>query len=371
MFTNSHKRLTTGILSIFLFLSVSESFSQTVLKDFQGMKGTFFTHKIRGDADSLSSLEITELRDNKGVPVWFSRDFFKMVCLTGECRMIRIKIYWTGAATYLGIQISENNPLTKNDHTKFSLDDYKKLDLVLSDSLSILKGLAMDDLTFKTKKDNRDNEVDGYTSATPLVLSYYVVKDAVYTCYTLWHTVYGNTLKEIRAALDQRVNNKYLSLIFEKKDPGYICWGIGFIKRNPLYHDAFYRKILEQVKSPDIAVSTKAIQYFTHGNLLDARIQAELVSLVGEVSSQNKFEIFRSFSTVSKTSNEAILVMLKQYENKRISVGFLKYVCNLIRTANLKDKRIINKLKNLLKDESLYVRNLIEKLLQHNLKKTE
>jgi len=354
-----------GIISL-LFLT-QHSYAQTSRNDFKEMEGALYSYTITDDSDSLSSKVITELRDDKGLPVWFSRDFFKEVCLTGECIMVRIKIYWTGTATYLGFQTPKNFPLTKTDHSEFSQEDYKRLNKILSDTLSILKELKMEELTVKVIKEKQsDEEVDAITSATQPILSDYVVKDAVYTCYTLWHTVYGETQKEIKSILDKKASIQYLKLIFEHKnlEPQYICWAIDFIKRNPSYHPVFYHEILNLIKSDNINVSSKATRYFTPEYLMDVETQIAIAKLVGVTSSQNKFEIFRNFSAVPKTSNEAILIILEHYKNNKISAGFMKYVCTLIKKENMKDISITNELENLRKNENLYVKGLMEQHLK-------
>jgi hypothetical protein len=62
-------------------------------------------------------------------------------------------------------------------------------------------------------------------------------------------------------------------------------------------------------------------------------------------------------------NNDAILILLEQFENQKISAGLLEYVCKLIRPENLKDIRIVEKLKSISRDKNLYVRNMAQKLL--------
>ena len=61
--------------TVLLFLSMESSYSQTPPKGFEGLKGTFFIHAIADKPDSLSSQEIIELPDEKGVPFWLNTTF--------------------------------------------------------------------------------------------------------------------------------------------------------------------------------------------------------------------------------------------------------------------------------------------------------
>lgn len=323
------------------------------------MKGSRFIHAISDKTDSLSSQEIVELRDSEGIPVWFSRDIFKTVCLTGECRMVRLRLLWKGNGDFLGMQIPENAPLTKTDHSEFKPEDYQKLYSILADSLSILKSLKLTDLTVEKKDEQSINQVDAISGATQPFIYEYVVRNAVYTCYTLWHTVYGPTRTNIMAILENRANKDYLQKLFVRNYPQYLIWAIDFINRHPEYHSEFYTEILNLIKSEDANLSRKAIGYFTPDRMLDKNIQIALARITGEASPQSKFEIIWKFSALPKVSNDALLILLEHYEKRQINASLLGYVCKLIQFDNLQDSRIIQKLKKLSKDKNPYVRNLI------------
>ena len=351
-------------LTVLIILSLESTFSQTPPKGFEGLKGTLYTHTITDRSDSLSSKEINEFRDENGISLWFSRDFHKTVCLTGVCKMIRIRIYWTGIETYLGLQPHGKDSLTKYDHKKFTKEDYLKLDQILSDSLSILKRSKLEDLIVKVEKKDND-QVDAISGATPPSVSEFVVKDAVYTCYTLWHTVYGPTLEKIWSILDQRTNKEYLRLVFDKNVPHYSCWAIHFIERHQQYHAVFYREIMNLIKSGNDIVSQKALHYFKVAILSETVIQKELAVLIEEVPARKKFEIIMNFQPLAHVSNETILIMLEQFEDQKISAAMLSYVCKLIHLENMEDFRIEKKIKNISRDKNLYVRNMTQILLSN------
>jgi hypothetical protein len=355
----------SGLLVLFLTLfSIENLYCQNSNHDFESMKGTFFTHAIIDNSDSLSSKVITELRDEMGVPLWFSRDFFLTVCLNGLCRMVSVKIYWTGAATYLALQSPENEPLTKTDHTKFKPDDYQKLDMILSDSLSVLKRFKIEELTIEPVS-KKVNPVDAHSGATEPSLSGYTVKDAVYTCYALWHAVYGPTKEKISSLLDQRADRDYLKLVMARKNQQYILWAIDFIKRNPRYHQAFYPEIMSFINSENIDISKYALGYFTPALLSDVNLQNDLARVMEETSLQKKFEIISKFSTLPRVNNDIIVNLLGQYENKKISTTMLGYVCEMIKPENMEDVRVRSKIQSISKDENQYVRNITLRLLSY------
>jgi hypothetical protein len=181
------------VFGMLLFGGFSPPFPERPQTGFWTMEGTLVTHFFEETTDSLSGPELFELQNEDGLPIWFGRHIFKDVCISGECKMIRLWLFWDGAGNYLGMQIPEEEPLTKSDHTEFEPEDYEKLGNILRDTASVLKGLKPEDLIIVPDSIDpyKAYEVDGYTAATQPALAEVVVKDAVYTCHTLWHTVYG------------------------------------------------------------------------------------------------------------------------------------------------------------------------------------
>ena len=363
--SKKHTVLISGLLILmmqFLFLNSS---SQSRLTDFKDLDGTRFTYSFVDPSDSLSSPEIIELRDEIGIPVWFGRDFRKVVCLTGQCRLVHLWIFWDGAGNYLGFQEHPGEPLTKTDHTFFTAADYQKLQGILADSVSVLKHLKQEELIVKPEK--HEGKVDAVSSATQPSLKEYLVKNAAYTCYTLWHTVYGITRNGIVRLLEERGDEKYLKLIFEKNDATYLRWAIDFIGRNPEYHSTFYRQLIGLIKSKDEILSQRALNCFSKCRLSDTALQKELILSFEDFAYQRKFELLWKLSEVQYIDNGVILHLLDLFEKEQMNASLLGYAYKLIRPENLKDPRIKKKLNSFVIHKNLYVRNITQKVLENNL----
>lgn len=329
------------------------------------MKGTLFTHPITEKTDSLSAREIVELRDTAGIPVWFYRDILKNVCLTGECRMVRLRLYWNGSGNYLGLQTTEKEPLSKTDHSVFKPDDYQKLHRILSDSLSVLRDLKLKDLTVEKNVKTGSDKVDGHTAATLPSLQEYLVRNAAYTCYTLWHTVYGETRHEIARILNQRADSTYLQHIFNQDNPEYLRWAVEFIRKNPAFQSGFTIQIIHQLKSKNEQLSQQALNYFTSDRLADPILQTELARVFGGMSYQRKFEFLWKLTTVRHVEDEVLLTFLKLFEEKQINASLLGYAYKLIKAENLKNREMTQMLINFTNHENLYVRNITQTLLRN------
>jgi hypothetical protein len=355
---------TLAVSSLMVLLAFGDVQPERPTTGFFSMKGEFVSHPFTSDRlDSLSGHEIYELRDSAGVPVWFGRHIFKDVCITGECKMMRLWLFWDGAGNYLGFQIPEGEPLTKSDHTEFEEADYKKLHVIMSDPESLLKDLKTEDLTEKPTVEN-PFEVDGYTAATKPGLDEVVVKDAVYTCHTLWHTVYGPTRQEILRLAGERVSPAYLTKMFENGSPALISWAIEKIATRSEYHEEFYPHILKAILSDNNKLSHQALSYFSAEKLVNEKIQLEMANLIPEVGAQKKYDIIWKLAESGKVQEKTALTLLEHFDNQKIGIGSLNLVYKLVEPEFIhKNPKINDLLNKLAASENAYIRNLTSRLL--------
>lgn len=327
------------------------------------MKGTLITHDFEDKTDSLSGPEIYELKDSTGLTIWFGRHIFKDVCISGKCKMIRVWIFWNGTGNYLGHQLIPVEPLTKSDHTLFANADYEKLDNILKDSTSILKRLKQEELIIVPE--NRELlQVDGYTAATQPTLAEVVVKDAVYTCHTLWHTVYGPVQEKILEILESRISSDYLALLFQNESRDYNLLAIGFVQKYTDFQQQFYPEIIRCIQSENDNLAGKALNYFHSEFLKDETIQNQIVNVIPNVSAQRKNDILWRLSEVEKINDNSVLDLLEMVEKKKIGVGSLNLVLRLIQPEQMSNNHEISiQMQNLAKSENAYVKNLVNKHL--------
>jgi hypothetical protein len=349
-----------AILLLTAFSDIHENLPKT---GYWAIKGTLITYDFVDKTDSLSGPEIYELQDSTGLTIWFGRVIFKDVCISGKCKMIRVWIFWNGAGNYLGHQIIPGEPLTKSDHTLFADADYKKLDNILKDSTSILKRLKQEELIIVPE--NRELlKVDGYTAATQPTLVEVVVKDAVYTCHTLWHTVYGPVQQKIFEILESRISSDYLALLFENKNQDYNLLAIGLVQKYPDFHSQYYPEIIRCIQSKNDNLAGEALNYFHLEYLKDETIQNRIVKVIPSVSALRKNDILWRLSEVGKINDTSVLDLLEMVEKKQIGIGSINLVLRLIQPEQISNNHEISiQMHNLAKSENAYVKNLVNKHL--------
>lgn len=323
------------------------------------MEGVKVIHLLESSQDSLSDNKIIELQDENGLTIWFGRYFFKDICISGLCRMVRLWIFWDGTANYLGIQLSEDDPLTKSDHTPFKPQDYRRLDEILADTVSILKDLSYEDLTVEEKVNKAEKaffEVDGYSSATTASLKEYVVDDAVFTCYSLWHTVYGETKAYIDSLLKGRINPEYITRLMDgnSRQQLFALENIGY--RND-YFPEFESRILDFITAEDRNIAEKAISLITPDYLADPVKQSHFIGLIKKARPAVKYNIIYKIQSVEHLSPEAIMLMLDLFYAGDMSQGVLNHIFRIIEKQMARDKSI---------KENKEIAARLEKLASHS-----
>lgn len=322
------------------------------------MKGVTLTHHLGNSKDSLSDNKVIELQDNYGLTIWFGRYFFKDICTTGVCRMVRLWIFWDGTGNYLGIQLDENGPLTKSDHTPFDFQDYTRLDEIMADTISILKDLRYEDLTVEQKVDKEEKgifEVDGYSSATAPSLKEYVVDDAVFTCYTLWHTVYGETKTYIDGLLQERITTTYIRRLIDGNINQQLFALENILRRNEYFLE-FELRVLDLIASDDEEIAEKAISLITPEHLTDSKKQRRFVGLIKDALPTIKYEIMYKIESLADVSTDTIVLLLDLFYSGEISLGALNHIFRIIEKQMANDR--------LIKD-NIFIHERLEKLILH------
>ncbi len=163
--------------------------------------------------DTVAGDTLAVYRIPQGILQGYSRDISTGVCIDGECRRLRITLFWTATGRYWGFVLPEGEFLSKTEHVPFKEEDYRRLHEILANPNSVLQQYRMDELITGKKE-----EVDGISAATLAAVKQEVVPDAVYTTYTLWHLIYGETQKEIRNYTCSRLSDQLAAELLKSPD---------------------------------------------------------------------------------------------------------------------------------------------------------
>ncbi|MBD0777855.1 hypothetical protein HPE56_08620 [Maribacter sp. ANRC-HE7] len=356
-----HKRLKGLLWKIVILLIFPVATAQIVPNSKNGFKprnskdGKYITHPYIDNEDPLSDSNIVEFRDANNISRYFTRRIRKPVCLSQVCQPISLYIVWDGSGNFQKLKLIKNKPLSKTDHTEFTQKEYLKLNSILSDEHSILKNLQKEDLILEDNRNLLEKGIDAYSGATKPSLYEYVVRDAVYTCYTLWHTVYGPTRQRILQILDEKADSEYLRTIFNEQDIDYTFWGIDFLERHPKYQNGFYKEVAQYINSKNDELSQKALDYFSPNRLTELEVQKYLVT---KCKKEKQLDIIWKLASIENLDSSVILILLEKYNVGGIDVTDLGYVYKMMTKEHLANDKINLIMRNILNDDNRYVRNI-------------
>lgn len=194
---------------------------------------------------------------SNGKPAAIYRDILSGVCLDGECRPLRIKVYWTITGRYLGYLLAPKQELTKKEHTTFTEAEYRLLHNLLSDSLSLLANYTLEEIT---PKKETNIKTDGISGATPPNISSYIVPEAAYTTHTLWHLVYSETRDSIGLKMKNFLSFRVLDSLLVSANDYDRLWALNHLPSNMDYIQ-YIPRLMNVLEGNSIKTIEKALSY--------------------------------------------------------------------------------------------------------------
>ena len=150
-----------------------------------------------------TKIEIKQIIDKTtNLPIYYSSNLYVPACNTGECKIIRLKMYWDIYGNYFKYQVKKTEPLTKYNHEAFKAKEYVKLHLLLCDTASEFKAITFKNLTEK-QAGKKYNKTDARSGATIKFINLDNIKGAVKTSHTLWHIANGKAQEAILKASEE------------------------------------------------------------------------------------------------------------------------------------------------------------------------
>ncbi len=223
--------------------------------------------------DTIGGSPLILRLSESGYPHSYSRRIKSAVCMEEECRPVDIILFWSFTGRYLGFEIPDGEFLSKTDHVKFEPEDYYRLHQLLENPFSALKEYEAHELV-----PEYEDEVDGVTSATIPGVTGYIVEDAVYTTYTIWHLVYGSIQNEIRKETEARISDGLIMKALESSYEEDISWGLDILQKQGLSKDILMDQVIKLTQHEQFYVSEQAIETLGIDYLNDESNQMKLYS---------------------------------------------------------------------------------------------
>ncbi len=228
--------------------------------------------------DTIPNDSLVIYFDPTNYPVAFSRDIHTAVCMDSLCRLVDITLFWEPTGKYLGFKLPPGQELTKKKHVPFSEKDYTRLNEILSDSASQL-GFYSPAEIHPIKPVNV--KTDGISGATIPDLEPWIVPEAAYTSYTLWHLTYGSTIDSIVAYTKKHyISNALLNRLLESKDAFSQMKGLQWIGQTNKSCNQFIEPALNILHNGKFNASALALKFLIHCSPGEERMQKEVIQLL-------------------------------------------------------------------------------------------
>lgn len=167
-------------------------------------------------ASDTLKIEVQIYYDSLGLLDIYSGRVTTPVCEGNKCYTIEIDFYWDIIGRFHHYDTIPGKGLTKLDHIPFTIEDYRKLEIILRNPASMLAAYSMEELV----KETRSSAIDGITGATKAELKESVIEGAVYSCYTLWHIAQGPMVDELQSVTQKLFTKDLVQKLVSREDQG-------------------------------------------------------------------------------------------------------------------------------------------------------
>lgn len=330
--------------------------------------------------DSIPDDSLTIYFSNTGDPEAFSRDIHTAVCIDTLCRLLDITLYWESTGKYLGYSLPRGEQITKKEHTPFSGSDYSRLTEILSDSSSQLGYYTMSEIHPAKKL---VAQTDGISGATIPDIAAWIVPEAAYTSFTLWHLTYGATRDSIVAYTKNKlITIQLLNNFLQNSDPYNQVKALQWIIETKQQCVPFINQALGILHSGNYAASGQALRFLKKSDINEERLQKEVIQLFDSEDFRIKniaIEYFRSLDKLNQPVAREMMTRLKSGNyylvNVILSILETKYQpdredqLNLCSLLGHKNERVANRVYNFLLNLPLQSPELKKQLNQYQKKR--
>lgn len=292
------------LLSTHLIIGESPFFQSS---DLSNQTLTLQTERYSIYDDQGQECGLLVYKDTSGLIYWYRR-VQTPVCLTGECKLVDVGIYWDCTGDFFGIEIYGEH-LTKTDHSVFTSEDYKRLVQILKNDWSLLREYELDGLVDNPQSD----EIDGLSGATKTEIASETVENAVFSTYTIWHLVHlGEKEQLIDLTLRQLKNEKlaYETLI-ENENDKYRYFILSLLSQGKIAHTPQLDSlVLEGLRTKENTLVKKLSYQCLFKINLDRNAQLDLIPIYSNSSMVNKIKILSAFDSTIVVEPELQQVFL-------------------------------------------------------------
>ncbi len=224
--------------------------------------------------------EVVQFRDPNGFPVEYTLSFVTHVCNDDQCLPVEVTLVWDALGYFKRLTYPPGKPLTKKEHVPFTTEDYAKLDRILKDRSSILRGwtLAFLDEPLETIGgiDGIDG-VDAMTAPTPTTVRDSVVEDAAYTSWALWHWANGEIVPKLRGITEEKCAPRYLQHLLASEDRRHADYALEYVIEHHPSDTQFVENVFRILENGEREQITRSLEFLGQAMPNKQKLHARLI----------------------------------------------------------------------------------------------
>lgn len=271
--------------------------------------------------------ELHMLSDTSGAPRLFYAAIETPVCAGGKCKLAKIKVYWNLLGNYVGFGMYEKTPLTKNEHDPFTNADYKKLHQLLGDRHSILERREMDDLIDEVPVVGEALKiykgVDAISGATKKEIKESVVKGGLYSCYTLWHLVHGEVVKDMQQHLKSMYSDTINNYFLKSPYVDYQEYGLKNLKQQDF--DDHFEEVIQIFKETSSITRAYILKKIPNDLFVEKRVTNQFYEMFSKVDMNTRTQLIQKMRVAHSDSSQILVEQITDMTKNQLT-AYLKYL---------------------------------------------
>lgn len=300
--------------------------------------------------DTIQADTLYEYLDSKSNPAMYSRKVVTGVCIEGECRIVKMEIFWHLTGRYMGFRLEENEFLSKSKHNPFTSSEYDRLHILLSNPNSGLSQYSINELI--PDKNKKSNQVDAISSATISAVLDYIVEGAVYTTYTLWHIVYGPSRMEIQKRTSESLNPVLILKLLNSRKNDDVIWCLNHFSPNSELSKEILEKLFEFISGSDVYLAERSLNAM-HPVRINSEVQQKLSEIFKSAGFIQQRMIIRKLSDLPVLDNKTVMEL--SVDLNRLSGAMIKMLLELFQTRKIDNDIITERVSELLANENRFI----------------
>ncbi len=310
--------------------------------------------------DTIPNKTLLIYKDKNGYPIKYSRDIITGVCIDGECRLVKINLFWNLTGRYLGFELPNGEFLSKTKHDPFNAGEYHQLHKILGEANSPLSSYTIEELV--PVKDSLSPGIDAVSSATIAAVLDHIVEGAVYTTYTLWHIVYGPTKRKIETLTTKKLDARLSLLILNSNNLKDQVWVLNHISADIEISEELQDKLMVLISGNDIYLAERALNALKPEAINDD-IQLKLANIFQTSGFLQKRLITQKLKESEKLMPEVVQILSSKLNS--LNGTLTKNILELYKTHQINDSYTISEVVKLLKNENRYISSQAIRFLEN------